>query len=166
MDTRDRGLTVERLRELLDYNPETGDMTWKIRSSRKSRVKVGEVAGNVSYKGYRQIKIDQVVYPAGPLIWFHQTGSWPVHEIDHKNRIRHDNRWENLRDVTRKVNALNKEPRELPTGVHRQRGRYIAQISTGGHQSYLGIYDTVEEASAVYQRANSKIEEELSGSIV
>ena len=58
--------------------------------------------------GYRKITIDGKVYSAARLAWFYKTGRWPDPEIDHINRIRDDNRWENLREATRADNLANR----------------------------------------------------------
>ncbi len=37
------------------------------------------------------------------------TGEWPVYEVDHINRKRHDNRWLNLRDIEHDANCANRD---------------------------------------------------------
>ena len=43
----------------------------------------------------------------------------------------------------------------LPVGVTMSEGRFMAQISTGGKNKYLGCFDSAEKASAAYQDALS-----------
>ena len=77
-------------------------------------------------------------------------------EIDHINGIRHDNRIENLRAVSKSVNQLNRAKQSNNTsgvtGVrwHTQRNRWRAQF----RDEYLGLFETIEEAEAAYKAAS------------
>ena len=98
-------LTAERLREVLDYGPDTGVFTWKIRTN--SRVKVGDVAGALRPDGYIQISIDGRLHRAHRLAWLYVTGESPPDQIDHINGVRDDNRIANLRLATSAENKQN-----------------------------------------------------------
>lgn len=100
-------LTQERVRELLNYNQETGLVTWNI--SINGRAPVGSVAGYVNGRGYRIITIDNHMYPAHRLIWMWMEGYFPESEIDHISGVRDDNRWCNLRHVSTSCNRVNRE---------------------------------------------------------
>lgn len=58
-------ISQERLREVLDYNPETGEFRWKVATG--PRAKIGAVAGRVVEDGYVRIKIDTHLYRAHRL---------------------------------------------------------------------------------------------------
>ena len=96
-------LTQNRLKELLHYDPETGIFTWRV--SRRG-AKSGSVAG-VHDNGYIRIKIDYELYLAHRLTFLYMEGYFPEYHVDHKNRIRDDNRWSNLRHVSRQCNQRN-----------------------------------------------------------
>lgn len=98
-------LTQAKLKEILEYCPETGLFTWLIKISKKNNV--GGIAGSKTTKGYTQIIIFGKNYKASRLAFFYMTGKWPMDEMDHINRIRNDDRWINLRDVTAKENVAN-----------------------------------------------------------
>jgi hypothetical protein len=69
-------LTHSRLQEVLDYNPETGSLTWKDYSGRN--VTIGKQAG--FYSEQLQcilISIDKKRYISHRLAWFHYYGKWP-----------------------------------------------------------------------------------------
>ncbi len=102
-------LTQERMRQLLDYNPETGDFTWLKCTGR--RVVHGERAGWPDDRGYIKIGIDGRKYFAHRLVWLHVFGRWPTAVIDHINHVRHDNRIANLRDVSIIDNCRNSSAR-------------------------------------------------------
>lgn len=99
-------LTQTRLKELLFYNPETGNFTWLVRSA--DRIKIGQTAGCLDKtNGYISIKVDKRRYTGHRLAYLYMTGEFPT-EIDHINRNRADNRWENLRNVPHSINMKNR----------------------------------------------------------
>ena len=72
-------------------------------------------------------------------------------EVDHINRIRTDNRVENLRWVTHRENCFNKDCRAESKSKEkninlRANGKYVVQIQVDGKRKYIGVYDTLEEA--------------------
>jgi hypothetical protein len=76
--------------------------------------------------------------------------------VDHININPQDNRVENLRWASVKTQTLNRRPYgNVPyKGVSLQDGKYYkAQIRVGGDIKYLGLYNTPEEASAIYYAA-------------
>lgn len=93
-----RDVTVERLRELLDYNEKTGK--FYAGSGRNFGKEVGGFHG----KGYLKIALDGVTYLAHRLAWLYVTGDWPFDVIDHINGDKKDNRIANLRAVTASEN--------------------------------------------------------------
>jgi hypothetical protein len=92
------------IRDVLNYDPETGDLTWKVTGIKK---KAGDVAGSLNSVGYRTVVIDQSRYLSHRLAWFLTHNEQP-NVIDHINRDRADNRLANLRNVTQSQNLLNK----------------------------------------------------------
>jgi outer membrane protein assembly factor BamB len=61
-------ISHERLRELLDYNPEKGVFTWNETISPRARA--GDPAGYLTKEGYWRITIEGCVYFAGPSRYF------------------------------------------------------------------------------------------------
>ena len=100
-------LTQAELQSQLNYDPETGIFTWKI--SKSGIKKINQVAGNTDQKGYRRIKINQIIYKEHRLAWLYVYGEFPKIQIDHINRIKTDNRICNLREATTSQNGFNKE---------------------------------------------------------
>lgn len=74
-------LTQERMRDLLDFNPETGVFAWKIDRQGGRGIKPGARAGSVKPTGggkrYRYVRIDGVDYLAKRLAWFWVYDKWP-----------------------------------------------------------------------------------------
>ena len=82
-------------------------------------------------------------------------GTWPTKQIDHVNRIRHDNSWTNLREVEPVQNAENSShsiSRNLPPGIAHSltSGKFVAfahKRTNGRNKKYhLGTFDNVKDA--------------------
>lgn len=147
-------LTIERLKELFTYNPETG--VFRNRTSR-GRADIGGIAGSPAGHGYRKITIDYAKYYEHHLAWYYVYGEWPD-EIDHKDRVRDNNAISNLRKTTRTGNCCNTE---RTTGSSGLRGAYLdkrtmqwySKIQIGCQVVYLGAFDSAIEANAAYIEA-------------
>lgn len=149
-------LTAERLRALLQYDPETGRFTRL--QDRHTRFKAGSIAGCLDgHTGYCRIRIDDRLHHAHRLAVLYMTGEWPKHEVDHKNGCRSDNRWSNLRDVTSSVNKENlrraradNKCGDLGVCLHAASGLWLATIRVDGIQHCLGYRKSQSEARQLY----------------
>jgi hypothetical protein len=126
--------------------------------------RAGSVAGARHPHGYTQIKIAGRQYLAHRLAWLYITGEWPSNHVDHINGDKTDNRFENLRDVSRNVNMQNLKSatKRSTTGVLgvRRKGAhsYKAEIQTeDGQQRYIGSFATVSEAREAYLEAKRRL---------
>lgn len=146
-------LTIERLRQILRYDPETGIWTWLVRKN--NRLKAGGRAGSNAGR-YWMIKIDGKSYTAHHLAFFYMEGRWPKDELDHEDTNTFNNAWKNLREATRSQNCANRRLHKNNTsgfkGViwHKQRQRWAAQIKRNGTTKHLGFFDTPELAASAY----------------
>lgn len=164
-------ITADEARALLRYEPETGLLYWRERpnsafSHPKTAIlwkasRAGKEAFTAYHKsGYRRGRIYDREYLAHRIIWLLQTGNFPKFEIDHINGVRHDNRWGNLRDVTRVENCRNLCRRsDNTTGVtgvcwYPPLQKWQAQITISGHRKHLGYFDSLQEASAARSEAS------------
>ena len=152
-------LTQERVKELLDYDPNTGLFRWKVP---RGRCKVGDIAGTIRGDGYRNIMIDYKQYLASRLAWLYMEGHFPEYECDHENRVKDDNKWDNIRHVSRQCNNRNrgrlKNNTSGVTGIHwsQQRGHWIAQIMISGKTKFLGHFK--DFTGAVKARWEAEVE--------
>lgn len=107
MNKAERSLSHERLLTVLEYSPDTGLFHWKVSLNHNGYA--GEEAGHIcKERGYVVIGIDGHHYVGHRLAYFYMTKEWPKILMDHKNRIRHDNRWFNIRPADYKLNAQNR----------------------------------------------------------
>lgn len=150
-------LDLDRLQEVLDYDPESGVLSWRIRLSPRCRLR--RSAGYIGVHGYRAIGIDGIRYLAHHLAWFHFYGVPPKQVLDHKNRRKADNRIANLREATSSQNAMNRKRSAANTtgfkGVARfnkryNRAKYRSSIRVDGKRLFLGLFHTPEDAYAAY----------------
>lgn len=80
-------------------------------------------------------------------------------EVDHRNGIRSDNSWSNLRLATQQQNQANsRRPKNNTSGFkgvfwNKQRGKWAAKINPGGRQVHLGFFDNPKEAAGAYRTA-------------
>jgi hypothetical protein len=150
-------IQLERLKNILSFNPDTGIFVWK--ESTAHRTKVGSVAGAVSVKGYVKIQVDRRLYAAHRLAWFYHYGEWPDGIVDHINRNRSDNRIANLRVVSASQNMRNCGLRSTNTSGYKgvsyfaHRKKWAAQIRIHGENWVVGMFDTPEAAAAAYKNA-------------
>lgn len=162
---------ISLVRELFDYAD--GLLIWRERpidhfsSDRQSRSWnkqfSGKIAGAVTKKGYVLIglTIDGVErkFKAHRVVWAWHKGQWPEGEIDHEDHRTWNNRIENLCDTSHRANGQNQPMKGSnssgATGVtwHKKASRWMAQITVEGKNKYLGLFDSVEDASAAHQAA-------------
>lgn len=145
--------TLDRLRELLDYDPATGIFRWRVDRSPKTRA--GMIAGAVTPHGYITITVDWVAFFAHQLAWLYVYGE-AANQVDHKNGSRSDNRIDNLRPSSQTQNRANskrisRRKYDLPKGVVPCGKRFQAQIYFRSKRTVIGYFDSPEEASTAYQ---------------
>lgn len=140
-------ITQERLKELLTYWPEEGVFFWR---ERRGHVEAGAKAGSIS-KGYIRISIEGKMHSAHRLAFLWMTGEIPDCDIDHINGQRDDNRWSNLRAVTRSANTHNRVI--TPPVYQSSKNRWTANYQLNGVKVSIGYHDTREAAEDAYRAA-------------
>jgi hypothetical protein len=149
-----------RLRELLELNPKTGQLTWRPRPLTDFPCEQSGKTWNARYAGkpaltavmsggYLKGHVLGRQYQAHRVVWAIHTGGWPATFIDHINGNRSDNSPENLRVVSRLDNARNmrrrRDNKSGAQGIRRVRsGRWVAMLA----DRYVGTFETFDEALA------------------
>ena len=153
-------ITQERLKELLDYDPETGIFYWRKRT--KLRLKKNMIAGSLNSRGYWIIGLDNYAYKAHRLAWLYVYGKFPDFQIDHEFHCKSDNRIKFLREVTNQGNQMNAPIRSDNTsgvmGVSfvKRTNKWLAYIGINGVTKNLGSFVNFEDA--VTARKNAEVE--------
>lgn len=153
-------LTQQRLKEVLHYDKESGVFIWiKKPNARANRVKVGSVAGVKSHE-YLSVQIDKKAYGLHRLAWLYIYGEMP-NIIDHKNHNTSDNRIDNLRNTSQKVNCENRLIRSdcisgaCGVSFAKDRNRWNSYINVDGKRISLGYFTEFHEA--VNARKNAEV---------
>lgn len=170
--------TPEVLRQLLDYDPETGALTWKPRPAHffsGSKFSAEHASANWNSRwagkpaftantggGYLHGSVLGSSYRAHRVIWALTHGEWPECDIDHINHNRSDNRLVNLRAVDRAENLRNSSKRSDNTsgvnGVYRNKrlGKWQAYIRAEGKMLYLGVFEHLSDAVLARKKADAE----------
>lgn len=162
--------SLDYLRQCFELDIESGSLTWKARprehfpTERGWLVFLGAYAGkradHLGPHGYRRVSVDGDRYAAHRIVWKMVHGTDPE-TIDHINRDRSDNRPSNLRSCTEHENALNrpmhKNNRCGVKGVHACNGKWRAMIRFEGRSRHIGLFETLEEASAAYKAEAARL---------
>lgn len=153
-------MTAAIARELWAYDPQTGELRWRV--SRPNGVKPGSLAGSPTGEGALMVGVTlkgkRRLYLVHRLAWLMVTGAWPSALLHHRNGVKQDNRWGNLRDANPTVHAQN---RRRPSsrnrtgflGVSFNKGRYVARIVVDKKQITLGRFTEPEPAHQAYLKA-------------
>ena len=153
-------LDQKRLKEMLNYDPDTGIFTWRIRAAKKTHI--GDQAGSIfkhRNTHYRQIMLDGSHYKAHRLAWLYMHGKWPEGQIDHKDGNGLHNWAKNLRDVNNCENqrncriSSNNTSGVIGVSFHKKSGTWSANIGVNSKQKGLGYFIKMEDAIEARKRA-------------
>lgn len=147
----------ETILKYLYYDSESGFFK---RNTNTSKSTSKDVAGCINRFGYVMISIENIQYQAHRLAWVCCYSELPkTGVIDHKNRIKTDNRICNLRNVSISENKQNqniyKNNKTGHRGVHfhERRNKFIASIRVNGVLIWLGQFNDIDDAVSTYKKA-------------
>jgi hypothetical protein len=159
-------ITQEYLKSILHYDPDSGVFTWKERKLDSFKTEwagktwnarfAEKEAGGVNSEGYIKILIKNKITSAHRLAVLYMTGRFPLHDTDHINGIRSDNRWKNIREVTNAQNMQNQIKARTNNkstgllGAYKIDGKFKASIFVNNKAKNLGFFDTAKEAHEAY----------------
>ena len=148
-------MATSHLHEMLKYDSTAGALTWKKQSG---RAPAGAPAGSKTSNGYLSVTVLGKRYLAHRLAWELSYGTPAPALIDHVNGDKLDNKISNLRELGKSGNAQNQKKAMANNalgvlGVCKHKGKFQASIEVDGKSKYLGLFTTVEKASAAYQAA-------------
>ncbi len=142
--------STKAVRAALRYDRATGLLWWRHSGTGRDLTK----PAGTTHRGYVRIWFGKMQYQAHVLARVIVKGRWPRKELDHRDTVRNNNRWKNIRLATHGQNQANgkryKNNKSGFKGVIFQDGRWRADIQYNKKQRYLGMFDSAEQASAVY----------------
>ncbi|WP_417644696.1 HNH endonuclease [Citrobacter freundii] len=148
-------ITQEKLKELVEYFPETGEFIWKVS---KGPNKAGSKAGTLS-GDYIRIVIEGNNKLAHQWAFLFMKGYIPE-LIDHKNRLGIDNAWENLRESTNQKNLQNQKKKKSKSGYsgvswNKKAQKWYVQVTNADRIRKSGGYFPYIDLSLAVDKANS-----------
>ena len=142
----------ETVKKIFHYDAESGMLLWRNGNGRN--VKPWQQANSLNGSGYYAVKIQNKSYRVHRLIWLYVNGKFPDGDIDHKNRIRNDNRLCNLRDVSRSDNCQNislpshNKSGHLGVSWIKSHNCWNVYIKVNKKNKWLGYYKNLDDAVA------------------
>lgn len=153
--------TQARLKEVLLYDPLTGIFIWK--ENRGTNKCKGLIAGTKNHPhGYIYIRLDGKNYKASRLAWLYMEGYYPEMIIEHKDRNRANDKWNNLRHVSQRCNLRNGSKRSTnKTGVigvcwDKSKKSWHAQITVSYKNIWIGRFKLFHDAVKARWAAEKK----------
>ena len=137
-----------------------GELFNKVR--RANSEPIGKRAGYYDKSsGYYKVKVQGRSYLLHRVIYAIHYGEMPK-LVDHEDRVKTNNRVENLRSATRGQNVVNSKVRVdnkygyKGVTYHKAAGKFAAQTFKDGKRVHIGLYESPVEAAAAY---NTRIKE-------
>lgn len=161
----EKEFSVETLRDVLEYFPETGRLFWRYRDRglfptyKAFKTWNGKCGGREAFtstavNGYKQGRIFSKNYTAHRVAWAIHYGEWPKGQVDHINGVRIDNRLSNLRIADNRRNQMNRESRGssefLGVSFYKSRGVWEANIKISSGHRRIGYFKCEIDAAKAY----------------
>lgn len=157
-------ISLKEASRYLSYCENTGSFTW-IGKYKTSNVNIGDVAGSIDGNGYRVIRLMDSIYQAHRLVFLFVGDTLPDAklEVDHINGNKDDNRYCNLRLVTRSQNQMNRK-----TNINNKSGmrgvswkkvynKWCVQLGYQSKLYFYGYYSDLDEAKEVASKARKEL---------
>ena len=150
----------DTVKNLFHYDAESGMLLWRNGNGRN--VKPWQEAKALNGHGYYTVKINGTSYSVHRLIWLYVYGSFPNKYIDHKNRIRNDNRLCNLRDVNTTDNAQNislpnhNKSGHIGVSWFKLQKAWTVYVKVNKKNKWLGCYKNLDDAIAARKAGEVK----------
>lgn len=156
-------ITYEEVHRFFNYDKDTGEFKRIafVRNDGTAYRRTSQIKSR-HHSGYYITVVNGKRYRVHHLIFLYMTGKLPEGDVDHINGNRIDNRWVNLRVVTKAENQKNQGVRRDNTsgitGVYYYPplNKYHAQITVDGKRIHLGYFSTKEEAIVVREKAKRR----------
>lgn len=156
------------IRARFSYDPMKGQLTYlqdAIWGGRVLHPAGSIVKGKINSEGYHCVCVFGAWELTHVIAWFLKTGRWPKRQIDHRNTVRTDNRWCNLRLANQAQQTSNSNRRSDNCSGHKGIGtetrfgsvKYRVRITHNGKRQFLGQFSSLDEAVKVRNAAAMRL---------
>lgn len=147
-------MTPGNLRDLIDYDPNSGLLVWKARASKwwNDKFEGKPAVANSTPEGYLTGWVRSRHYKAHRVAWAIFHGEWPKGLIDHIDGDPSNNRIANLRVVDDRANCQNQGLRsnnrsgEQGISWFARDGKWWVKITVAGRPIHVGYFDEMRDA--------------------
>jgi HNH endonuclease/AP2 domain len=143
-------MDIQYLKLTFNYNPDTGLLSWRVKSRSRHR----DTVGTINSKGYLQVCLNRKSMLYHRICWTIYFNEQPPKYIDHINGNKLDNKILNLRKASHRLNNTNMpihRSGRLPGAQYRKDSKkWRAVCKVGGKRVNIGQFDTEIEAHLAY----------------
>lgn len=153
-------ITQSEANRLFKYDPDTGVLSRRVRTAKRTRV--GEPVGSINSSGYLRVGANRRSYLVHRVIWLMVYGEMPK-QIDHIDHDTTNNRLSNLRAADYKMNSRNRSMNKRNTsgvcGVHwcRAARKWKVQISSHAERFQIGAYESLLDAACARKSSEADL---------
>lgn len=156
-------ITQEQIKELFNYDPGTGVLTWKIRTAK--RIHVGDNAGSINDGKYLRTTIKNKLYLNHRIIFLFYHGYLPKY-LDHIDGNPLNNRILNIRECTSSQNNYNRKYCNNNSGIkgvgwHILKNKWQARLNINGKTRHLGLFENKNDAEQIVRKFREKHHKEF-----
>lgn len=156
-----QSINYDEVKDFFEYNKDTGIVTWKKKPNQS--IKVGKEVGRIGNDGYRTVGFNGKQYKVHRIVYclVNKIIESTLY-IDHIDRNKLNNKWNNLRIVDHETNCKNRNVRIDNTSgitgvdIHKKTGKYQVRININKKRKYLGLYDNLDDAIKIRKEAEDK----------
>lgn len=161
-------MTFAELSKHFVYNPNSGKIYYSTELKARYNIRPGKEAGCVYSGGYWMVTYNKKRIKRSRLAFLLMTGDWPNKDVDHIDRNRLNDSWENLREASNSLNGFN---RTFDSLKHRgiryrpeqsKKNPWVVHIRKDGKLIHVGQYSTLEQAKVIRRDAELKFHGEVS----
>ena len=154
MGAKAKHISLDLINEFFEVK--NSKLIWK--TNKANCIKIGDEAGSLGNKGYRQVTINGKIYRAHRIIYmiYHNMEIPIENQIDHIDGNKLNNSIENLRLVTNQENHFNRTKAKGYTWCKNAK-KFLSRIGVNGKYKHLGSFDTKDEARDAYLKAKKEL---------
>lgn len=143
---------LDYAKEHLNFNFDTGEVTWKKYPKRFNKINKPIIAGSTHHSGYRTVVLQNKHYQLHRIIWGVYYGKMPDKCIDHIDLNKSNNAISNLREATNFQNGYNRNVYKNSTSGFKNvqwdaaSSKWRVRVRVDGKRHHVGRFDNKDAA--------------------